>query len=265
MLEADIDLGLESGAAAFDPPSLLFSANAPSPIHHQNRLTLHHQRAFTAHRHQEAWLLLLLMHRLKVHVRFVCLTSRLFADFLPLCPPYGHPLLPPLSLPTRRFACSSLLQTPGPTCLAHPCFSPLSRLARRSPGVPGLRFISLLLVKTKFRLLPFLRIHAAVDSTLLRSLRGLELKSVRRAAATTDLECTVELIPEDGILGRGGAAGCRPWPRRKLISSFRCLLPGRGWAKPRRTVFVDNASRDENSKIKRKQRQPGKIFSTLSL
>lgn len=165
LLEADIDLGLESGAAAFDPLSLLFSANAPSPIHHRNRLTLYHQRVFTATDIKRLALALALALAQSSRPFHMSLTSRLFTDSCPLSRSrasvhptairFFHPSLTPslpLSLflsfagspsrlPTRRFARSSLLQTPGPTCLAHlplaASFSPLSRHPRSRGCTPG--------------------------------------------------------------------------------------------------------------------------------
>lgn len=128
LLEADIDLGLESGAAAFDP--LYCSPPTHARTHtlthtyyppEQTEQLLYH-RAYSSHRHQEACVLL---HRSKfMSVSYVSPSRLLFP------PPFADP---PLSrtlrrsvssiLPlTRRFTHGSLAR---PT-REQPCSSPLN-------------------------------------------------------------------------------------------------------------------------------------------
>ena len=150
LLEADIDLGLESGAAAFDPLYCSPPTHALTHTHtiHQNRQSCSTTERIQRHRHQEACVLL---HRSKfMSVSYVS-PSRL------LSPVRGsNPLSNPtairffhspsysadvsrtarsLARPTREQPCSSPLNSRG-LLPAHPAcassFHPFSR--PRSPS-----------------------------------------------------------------------------------------------------------------------------------
>lgn len=152
LLEADIDLGLESGAAAFDP---LYCS---PPTHALTHTHTHHPPEQTELLYHRAYSTpptsrgLCALAPLKVHVRFICLT---FSPPLPLprsriqpaLEPYGDPFLPfslllgrrfthgSLARPTREQPCSSPLNSRG-LLPAHPAcassFHPFSR--PRSPS-----------------------------------------------------------------------------------------------------------------------------------
>ena len=152
LLEADIDLGLESGAAAFDPLYCSPPTHALTHTHtiHQNRQSCSTTERIQRHRHQEACVLL---HRSKfMSVSYVSPSRLLFPSPVRGSNPLSNPTAirffhspsysadvsrtaRSLARPTREQPCSSPLNSRG-LLPAHPArassFHPFSR--PRSPS-----------------------------------------------------------------------------------------------------------------------------------
>lgn len=186
---------------------------------------------------------------LKVHVRFICLTSRPFTDSCvpsrsPARRPYGDPFLPP--------------STPSPLCPSLGCLSILvalprpdvslvrlrrERLSFKLPGLAWPTLAASFSPLSKPRLEPRTRsIYSSVarkeevpdpfwyvvDPTALLRFDPLDSDScaiparpgLKSNGGRGDLKCTVELILEDRA--EGGGSGCQPWLRRNwfLVSLF---------------------------------------------
>lgn len=139
LLEADIDLGLESGAAAFDPlycspPPPAAGGYTVSLIHHRNRLHHHRPLSPTPLHPPDMDIKRLVLAPFKVHVRFICLTSRPFAD---PCPPSlalsDLAIPPPRQISLQPPATPSLLRSQLSFILTFRSRVPSARLLYVSP------------------------------------------------------------------------------------------------------------------------------------